>query len=54
MILFLVLNFIAASIVQSLGIDIFLPIDRDELYHIVMMAAAVFFYFCDLHLLIMA
>lgn len=35
---------IAASVIQALGVDKFSPLDRNGLYHVIVMAAVVFFF----------
>jgi hypothetical protein len=39
-----ILVFIAASVFQALGVDTFSPLDRNGLYHVVIMVALVFFF----------
>jgi hypothetical protein len=33
---------VAASVIQALGVDVFSPLDRNGLYHLILMAATVF------------
>jgi hypothetical protein len=41
---------VAASLFQALGVDTFSPLDRNGLYHLVLMAATVFLFFGGLRL----